>query len=382
MKVAFFLPGAARTIRGGFKVLFRYASWMAEQGHEVTVFFPASNAENRWRGAVARFPRYLFGLVSPGLYQPGKWAALSPAVRERWIWRGRSRMTRHFQVSVLADRAVAEDVLGEDSAREPRANQRLYLFQEYEYYMAGGEAIRHSIERAIRRSDAVVSISSAAHDVAVRVKGGNEAGLYLINNGVELEEFFRTEPESSPERVTIGFAFREEPLKRTSDIVSALKELRAQRRLAGMRCWAYGDAPSPSPALPDWIEYLRRPSASELCKRLNQTAIFLVASSYEGWGLPGAEAMACGAALITSRNGGCEAYARHEENALLFAPGNLEELTAAILRLIENRELCERLAVEGHRSVQQFSWPQSCARFTSVLEGLVSRVPHRQDQFG
>jgi glycosyltransferase involved in cell wall biosynthesis len=376
VKVAFFMPGAARTIRGGFKVLFRYASWVAEQGHDVTVFFPASNAENRSSGVVVRLVRYLLGLVWPALYEPGAWAVLSSAVRKRWIWRGRAEMTREFHVSVLADRAAAEDVL-EDSVQAPRVGKRLYLFQEYEYYMAGGHPIRDSIEKAIRCSDAVVSVSSAAHEVAVRARG-EEAGVYLINNGVELDEFVRTERENSPKRTSVGFALREEPLKRTSDIISALEVLRERLRLAGMKCWAYGVARSPT--LPDWIDCVQRPSASDLCKRLNETAIFLVASLYEGWGLPGAEAMACGAALITSRNGGCEAYARHEQNALLFAPGNVEELTEAISRLIENRQLREALAVEGHRTVQQFSWPQSCARFTSVLESLVNRIPQDQDR--
>jgi glycosyltransferase involved in cell wall biosynthesis len=377
MKVAFFMPGAARAIRGGFKVLFKYASCLAEQGHDVTVFFPASNAENRARGTFARFLRYLFGLVWPALYKPGTWAALSSSVRKRWIWRGRSRMTRDFQVSILADRAVAADMLGEDSGRDARAGKTLYLFQEYEYYMTGGDAIRHSIETAIRRSEAVVAVSTAAHDVVVRVKGG-PAGVYLINNGVELDEFVRMEPEDAPRRTMLGFALREEPLKRTTDIISALEGLKEQGLLAGMKCWAYGAARAP--ALPDWIEYAHRPPTSELCKRLNHTAIFLVSSQYEGWGLPGAEAMACGAALITSRNGGCEAYARHEDNALLFAPGNLEELTEAIVRLIENPKLRERFAVEGYRTVQQLTWPQSCARFTSVLESLASRAPHRNDQ--
>ena len=35
----------------------------------------------------------------------------------------------------------------------------------------------------------------------------------------------------------------------------------------------------------------------------------MLTSYYEGWGLPGTEAMACGCALVSTRNGGVDSYA-------------------------------------------------------------------------
>jgi glycosyltransferase involved in cell wall biosynthesis len=36
--------------------------------------------------------------------------------------------------------------------------------------------------------------------------------------------------------------------------------------------------------------------------------VFMLTSRYEGWGLPATEAMACGAAVVSTRNGGTEDF--------------------------------------------------------------------------
>src|SRR3546814_13925355 len=53
----------------------------------------------------------------------------------------------------------------------------------------------------------------------------------------------------------------------------------------------------------------------------NQAAIFVSASHEEGWGLPPAEAAACGAALVVSSNGGHSDYLTDRETALMFGIG-------------------------------------------------------------
>jgi glycosyltransferase involved in cell wall biosynthesis len=367
MKLAFFMPGAARSIRGGFKVLLMHASALAERGHEVTLFFPASNSENRRSGSTARLLRYLVGRVWSGLYSPRNWAPVHRSVRMRWIWRSHPRIARSFPISIMADRSVIEDVMGTGPTNERPASRMLYFFMEYEYYMAGGPAIRESIERAIQRADAVLALSPAAEDVAQRVKGAR-AAVHLVNPGVELDEFVYAETVGTRSRTEIGFALREEPFKRTGDVICALAALRGSGALSGYTCWAYGTIRAPR--LPDWIDYSYRPSTSQLCGRLNHTAIFVVASLYEGWGLPGAEAMACGAALVSTRNGGCEAYAMHLENALLCVPGNVQDLSRCIRRLIEDPPLRLRLAEAGARSIRQFTWEASSRKFLEAVRSV------------
>jgi glycosyltransferase involved in cell wall biosynthesis len=367
-KIAFFLTGGARSIRGGLKVLFIYANFLAQHGLEVTIFFPATNSTNRGEARVARAMRYIAGKLSSAVYLPRTWFELHPSIKTHWVWRSPATGYGEFDVSIIADRAVGADILEAQAAGAGPGGKLLYLFQEYEYYMTGGETTRRQIETLIRRVDTVVAISPAARDVAETIRGPE--GVYLVTNGVELERFFVSDHRPFRARKSLGFAFREEAFKRTEDVVAALSQLRARGLLEGITCWAYGTRRWPG--LPDWIRYHHRPSASQLRDLFNTAAIFVVASLYEGWGLPGAEAMACGAALVTTRNGGCEAYATHLVNALMCSPGNVAELAEAIQRLLSQPELAAELAAKGHESIQKFTWDSACAEFLQCTSEVVN----------
>jgi glycosyltransferase involved in cell wall biosynthesis len=131
-----------------------------------------------------------------------------------------------------------------------------------------------------------------------------------------------------------------------------------------VKIWSFGgEAP---PDLPAWVTFHRRPSNDELATLYNGSAIFLVPSHYEGWGLPGAEAMACGAALVSTDNGGVRAYAKHEHNALLVPPQEPAALAAAIVRLSEHTALRRRLAEAGYRSIQAFTWRRALDAFEQL----------------
>jgi glycosyltransferase involved in cell wall biosynthesis len=363
MKLAFFMPGAARAVRGGIKVLLTYANLLAARGFAVTVFFPAATARNAagMEGFVRRL-RYHAGRLYPSIYLPDGWIRLHPAVETRWVWRARRSLGSGFDVCIIADHTVGADLLGQPRA-EAQHGRSIYLFMEYEYYMAGDVGMRRAIERTMKAADATVAISPAACALAERL---NPTGsVHLVCIGIELDRYFVPRDETLPARTRIGFPFRPEVFKRSGDAVAALASLHRRGKLDSYACWAYGIDRRPD--LPSWIEYRCKPSSDELRDLLNHSAIFVVPSLLEGWGLPGAEAMACGAALVTTRNGGAEAYAAHLENALLCDPGDVEDLTAAIERLVEDRSLRERLGAAGHRSIQAFTW-------SAAAEGLVRVV--------
>lgn len=89
----------------------------------------------------------------------------------------------------------------------------------------------------------------------------------------------------------------------------------------------------------------------------------------EAWGLHPTEALQCGAALAATDNGVRREYVHHEETALVSPP-----LAASILRLTQGQELRLRLAHQGHRFVQQFTWDRAVASFESVLEEALAQT--------
>lgn len=109
--------------------------------------------------------------------------------------------------------------------------------------------------------------------------------------------------------------------------------------------------------------------------RLLSTAHIVVDPSlFQGFGLVGLEAMASGAACVLTDSGGVMEYARHDDNALVVPPGDERALAAAILRLVEERPLRERLAAAGLATARRFTWHRSAEAFGAFLRALPGPV--------
>lgn len=84
------------------------------------------------------------------------------------------------------------------------------------------------------------------------------------------------------------------------------------------------------------------------------------------------EAMASGAVVVGSATGGAAEIMRHEQNALLFPPGDASALAAQILRLQHNSTLRMHLREQARQSVaEQFDIHQMASGIEGYLENLL-----------
>lgn len=109
---------------------------------------------------------------------------------------------------------------------------------------------------------------------------------------------------------------------------------------------------------------------SDLMKQYNDAGIFVDTSHFQGFGVPAVEAMACGLACVLSDNGGVHEYARHGENALLVSTKDVEAFSAAIVQLIDNRQLRRHFGIEGRKTVEKMSLETEAQRWTSFVSGI------------
>lgn len=97
-------------------------------------------------------------------------------------------------------------------------------------------------------------------------------------------------------------------------------------------------------------------------------------SFYEGFGIPILEAMACGRAVACSGTSAMTEVA--DGAAILFDPRSTEEMARAILDLLLNAELRQRMERLGQQRAARFSWEQSAARTLSVYYEVASAIAH------
>jgi len=95
----------------------------------------------------------------------------------------------------------------------------------------------------------------------------------------------------------------------------------------------------------------------------SQCQVFLYPSLRESFGIPMLEAMACGVPVITSNTSSMPEVAGN--GALIIDPFKPEEITDAIIKILNNQTLREELIKHGFEQAAKFSWK---AMSESVLE--------------
>jgi len=112
----------------------------------------------------------------------------------------------------------------------------------------------------------------------------------------------------------------------------------------------------------DWLPQ------KELNAYYSQSEIFVLPSitdwkkESEGLGLVLLEAMACRVPVVATRSGGMVDIVLHEKTGLLVPERDAEALASALRRLLENKDLQERLAGEGYRFVHENFTTQATAK--------------------
>ncbi|SHI43974.1 Glycosyltransferase involved in cell wall bisynthesis [Clostridium amylolyticum] len=100
----------------------------------------------------------------------------------------------------------------------------------------------------------------------------------------------------------------------------------------------------------------------------NSCRAFIYPSLYEGFGLPPLEAMSCGTPVITSNTTSIPEVV--QDAGILINPHNEEELTRALINLLNNRELREVLRNKGLKRSKEFSWKATAEKTYCAYEKI------------
>jgi GT2 family glycosyltransferase len=235
----------------------------------------------------------------------------------------------------------------------------VYFVQDIETsYYPDDERTRHVVLDSYRPEFRYMTISSWNRE---RLR---ELGLdaELIAPGIDLGTF---RPLAGVQRradmvLALG---RSNPLKNlplTVDAWRALPDDRPELCLFGIE---------PELVAEVGMRYVEGPSDEQVNELFNEASVFVQTSSHEGFALPPLEAMATGAAVVCTDAHGNRDFCRDGENCLMPEP-TVAAVSAAIGRLLDDRELREQLGRAGIETAQAYAWE----RRIDQLEGFFQAV--------
>ncbi len=338
MKVSFLAPNATQ-LTGGLKAVYEFASALARRDHEVHLLHVTLVGEDG-----APVGRQISSPSDIG------WCTIDP------------RLHHHFlgPDSTTDDMPVAEVLISWDG-RIPTGQpcgEPLVLVQAFSVLAAWFEdpiyaaaAPKLCTSRWLRQ---VAIARGVPEHQAMHVPYGVDAGKYRVTRGLD----------ERPRRVAM--LYNNHYSKRPTVGIAAIE--RVKEDLPDLEAVVYGNTGLCS-AIPDWVEYVVDPPQSQLVDDIcNGSQVFVSPSLVEGFGLAAVEAMACGCALVSTRNGGSEDYAVHGRSALVCDPDDVESMADHIRTLLTDDDLRLRIARGGMETVARFDWDTSAA----VMEPLLA----------
>lgn len=358
MQVQFLMGPRPQRPSGGALVVYRHARELARRGIRVRILHAQSLPE--WSapvrgGALRASARELRRRVQNIGSQGPKWAELPSDVELRDV---PNLSAKHVS---SCDHAIATFWPTALALHEldGHAGKPAYLIQHYEDWAGDCQQVDATWRLPMRKLFVANWLLERA-----RTMGCPDRELSLVPNAID-HEIFGVETESRKRGPRVAMLYGESRWKGAAEGLEALELVK--REVPDLQAELFGVWAAPED-LPDWVVYHRDPSRPQLRALLNRSAAFLCPSWSEGWGLPGAEALASGCALVSTDNGGVRDYASDGKEALLAPPKDSNALAERLLRVIQDEALRERLALAGQRSVSEFRWERSTDALLSELK--------------
>lgn len=139
----------------------------------------------------------------------------------------------------------------------------------------------------------------------------------------------------------------------------------------GLDCevWCISSAGVPKP---NWRcdRFFSRVPMDQMKYIYSSCDILLKMSQVEGFFGPPMEMMACHGACVVGKVTGYDEYIVDNYNALVVEPGDVEGAHNALKKLIEDKELRERLAENGYNTAMKWKWDESIDLLEQIFQPI------------
>lgn len=214
----------------------------------------------------------------------------------------------------------------------------------------------------LRRLASRLAVATAVSPVAASAVSSLVQKIRIIPIGLDFDSYQLALPRHCQRVVFLG---RDEPRKGLPVLLAAWE--RVQRQIPAAELIVLGASRAERPGN---VRYFG-PVDDEVKRReLAQAAILCAPNlGYESFGMALLEGMAAGCAVAASRLPAFENVVG--DSGLLFSPGKVEQLAAALLELLRDSERSEKLGREGREKARLFSWEHVIPKYLDAYRNAI-----------
>lgn len=261
------------------------------------------------------------------------------------------------------------------------------LFETHPEFFPSGfvKEARLTYRLAVRQADLIFTVSEFSKQEITRIYQVPLTKVQVTYNGVDRAKFFPG--DEGRERVQglglvpgqyILIVGRLEPRKNHLALINAWAQLGASAPplvIVGQEDPNFPDVREAIDAMADTHKVIRFKQMGDdvLPDVMRHAAVFVYPAFAEGFGMPVAEAMACGVPVITSNSTSLREVAA--DGAVLFEPGDQQGLYMALKATLAMPVLARQALIAcALKRVAHFDWNQSAAVLLAGLRGVSSAV--------
>lgn len=240
--------------------------------------------------------------------------------------------------------------------------------------------------RSIRRADHVIAVSQATRRDLVTLYGTPPEKINVIPPGVDARFYTQHTPDEiaairrkyglpgGPLVLTVGTL---QPRKNHLRLVRAFAAIKARAALviAGGKGWDYETVRDEVGrlGLSDRVVFTGFVDNADLPALYRAATVFAYPALYEGFGLPALEAMASGVPVVASNTSSLPEVVG--EAGLTVDPLDVDDITAALDRLLGDASLRAELRKKGTARAAAFTWARAAEGVWRVYQSLLGERP-------
>ncbi len=227
--------------------------------------------------------------------------------------------------------------------------------------------------RRMHRSATVVTVISSV--LLQRARKLGRADAILIPNGLNLSDI----PRAAKMPGSVLFVGRLEPMKGVDTVLKAFSRVAREHPDAHLTVIGEGSLRKELEQLTQdlgiaaRVRFLGRLPYTEVYENFAKHEVFCALSRSEALGNVFLEAQAAGCGVVATRTGGIVDIVQDNVTGLLVEPDDPNAAAQAMLRLLLDLPLRERLITEAWNRVQAYDWSVLAQRYAAIYEPLLER---------